>query len=105
MGLYFYDQYSLLHFSVGVVMYFWRFSLWSSFVIHTIFELFENTQFGMNFITYHFTLWPGGKTFADSHLNMLGDTIFFLAGFLSAQFLDEYFNKSFFNSFGLPQSN
>jgi hypothetical protein len=35
MGLLFYDQYSLLHFSVGVVMYFWGFSLWWAFVIHT----------------------------------------------------------------------
>jgi hypothetical protein len=94
MGLHFCDQYSLLHFSVGVVMYFWGFSLWSAFAIHTIFELLENTQLGMKFITDYFTLWPGGKTFADSHLNMFGDTVFFLAGFVSAQLLDEYYNKS-----------
>lgn len=94
MGLHFYDQYSLLHFSVGVLIYFWKFSLWSAFVIHTFFELLENTQLGMKFITDYFTLWPGGKTFADSHLNTLGDTVFFLVGFVSAQFLDEYYNKS-----------
>jgi hypothetical protein len=90
MGLLFYDQYSLLHFSVGVVMYFWGFSLWWAFVIHTFFELFENTQVGVSFITDYFTFWPGGKSFPDSHLNMLGDTVFFIVGFVSALSLDEF---------------
>jgi uncharacterized protein YqgC (DUF456 family) len=89
MGVYFFDQYSILHFSVGVIMYFWGFSLWISFVIHTIFELFENTQFGMNFINNYFTLWPGGKPYADSNMNSFGDTIFFLLGYIISMYLDE----------------
>jgi hypothetical protein len=91
MGLQFNDQYSFLHFSVGVVTYFWGFSFLSAFVIHTLFELFENTQFGISFITNYFYFWPGGKTFADSPINMLGDTLFFLLGFVSAMYLDSLY--------------
>ena len=88
MGTYFMDQYSLLHFAVGIVMYFWGLSLRHAFVLHTIFELSENTELGMRFINSNFSMWPGGKPKADSNLNILGDTVFALIGFWLARYVD-----------------
>ena len=45
MGNKFIDQYSLLHFAVGIVVYFWDISLLSWFVLHTIFELIEKYKY------------------------------------------------------------
>ena len=60
---------------------------------HTIFELGENTDYGMNFINEYFIhpgyfSWPGGKNYADSRLNMVGDTFFFALGWLLSAYLD-----------------
>ena len=38
-------------------------------------------------------MWPGGKPRSDSIINMMGDTIFFIIGFMSAQVLDRYGNN------------
>lgn len=88
MGQYFLDQYSLLHFATGVIFYFWGFSAKSTFIIHTLFELFENTSYGMYFINHYIKFWPGGKPFADSFINSLGDTVFTMVGFYVAQYMD-----------------
>ena len=93
MGLHFADQYSILHFSVGSVAYFWNLSFMSAIFLHTVFELVENTDIGMSLINKYFIhpgyfSWPGGKNYADSKINMLGDTIFFALGWLISAFLD-----------------
>jgi hypothetical protein len=82
MGLYFTDKYSLLHFAVGIVMYYWGFSfLWTA-IIHIIFELFENTKPGMHIINMYIPFWPGGKNSPDSELNSIGDTFYTCIGWL-----------------------
>ena len=43
MGLNFYDQFSLLHASVGVLFFFWGISFKTAFILHIIFEFLENT--------------------------------------------------------------
>jgi len=53
-------------------------------IIHTIFELVENTDWGRNFITTHLTLWPGGKSHADSLVNTVSDTVFVTIGWFMA---------------------
>ena len=50
MGVYFTDKFSLLHFASGVIAYYWGVSFRTWFIVHAIFELIENTQFGMQVI-------------------------------------------------------
>jgi len=91
MGLQFFDQFSVLHLAVGIVVYFWGMSLKTWFVLHTIFEILENTPQGMKFITDNFKLWPGGKSHPDSLLNVVGDTVFAILGWIIAKYLDDYY--------------
>lgn len=93
MGKYMFDQFSLLHFSVGVVVYFWGmdFTLWV--IIHAVFELIENTDSGVKFIDDKLTFWPGGKKSPDLFINMTGDQISAMSGFLFAQMVDRYGKK------------
>lgn len=98
MGKYIFDQYSLLHLCVGVIFYFWNFSLYSSIIIHIIFEVIENTTFGM-FMINKFIIekgwfsYPGEKHYADSVMNIMGDNISFLFGWLLGYITDYYGNK------------
>lgn len=89
MGYRLLDQYTYLHFSVGVVAYFWNIPLFWWFIIHSIFELAENTSFGIYFINHYLTIWPGGKPKHDSYLNILGDTFGTILGWFSAYMLDK----------------
>jgi hypothetical protein len=84
MGLHLVDAYSLLHFAVGVVVRHWGMSLVLWIVIHTMFEVIENTQHGMNFINRYIKMWPGGKPYADSVVNNIGDTVFAVIGWYAA---------------------
>jgi hypothetical protein len=93
MGLLFFDQYSYLHFACGIIAYYWNLSFNNWLVLHTLFELLENTQFGMNFINTKLTFWPGGKPRSDNLINMIGDTVFTLIGWYSAHYLDTVGNK------------
>lgn len=66
MGLLFADQYSILHFSVGSVLYFWNIHFIYAMILHTLFELIENTEIGMRFINKYFIhpgyfSWPGER--------------------------------------------
>jgi len=89
MGLKLIDRFSYLHFSVGVIFYYWDIDLFKSFILHSIFEFIENTNFGMNVINKYITLWPGKKPYADSYINNLGDTIFFILGWISAYIINK----------------
>ncbi len=93
MGTQFADQYTLLHFAVGITAYFWNISLPLFLVIHTAFELIENTSQGMNIINRYFTLWPGGKPNPDTLINQIGDTTGALLGWISAYILDTFGTK------------
>jgi membrane glycosyltransferase len=93
MGFRLFDQYSLLHFSVGVVTYFWGVNWKLFFILHTLFEILENTPMGMKFIN-NFTFWPGGKPKADSLQNIIGDTISAILGWYVAKLLDDYGKKN-----------
>jgi len=98
MGANFADQYSLLHYAVGVIAYFWNIPFILTIIIHTLFEIVENTKFGMGIINRFFVKnkhfsWPGGKNKPDAFINNVGDTIFFAVGWLSAHYLDATGNK------------
>lgn len=82
------DQYSLLHFAVGIVAYFWGISWQLLLLLHILFELVENTREGMYFITTYIPFWPGGKPKADSLVNMISDNTFSLLGWALSRFAD-----------------
>ena len=89
MGTKLFDQYTYLHFASGIVSYFWNISFIIWMVVHTIFEICENTQFGVNFIDKYLFFWPGGKHRADKNINIIGDTIGAIIGWSSAYYLDK----------------
>lgn len=92
MGYNFIDEYSLLHFAVGIVAYYWNISLGNWIITHILFELLENTQQGMYIINYYFHgFWPGGKDHPDSWINSFGDTFFAILGWFLAQQSQKYF--------------
>ena len=90
MGYLLFDQYTYLHFAVGIITYFFDIHLTTLILFHTVFEFSENTQFGMNVINTYMPFWPGGKPKADGFLNMFGDTIGVVLGWITAYLLDYY---------------
>ena len=93
MGYQLFDQYTYLHFAVGIVVYFWNISLLNFLILHTIFEILENTQMGLNIINKYIVFWPGGKEKSDTIINSVGDTFGALLGWLSAYYLDKLGNN------------
>ena len=93
MGTRLLDQYTYLHFAVGIIIYFWNISLFKWFILHTIFEFVENIHIGMNIINKYIVFWPGGKPKSDSIINIIGDTSGAMFGWLSAYYLDQLGNK------------
>lgn len=93
MGKIIFDQFTLLHFSMGVIFYFWGMSLPVWIILHILFEYLENTNYGIHFINTYINWWPGGKIYPDSFINMVGDTIGAILGWLCAYLLDKIGSK------------
>lgn len=89
MGKLLFDQYTLLHFAVGVVAYFWNVGFWMFMILHTIFEIVENTELGMGIINKYITFWPGGKPEPNNIVNRVGDTLGAGLGWFCAWGLDK----------------
>jgi hypothetical protein len=87
MGKYIFDQYSLLHFTSGIVCRYFNFSLTFLFVFHVIFEYIENTKKGMYIINNYLKIWPGGKTSSDTFINSVSDIIISLIGWICMDLL------------------
>ena len=83
MGVYFMDKFSYLHFVSGAVVFYWNISLFHWFLLHTLFEIVENSKLGIYVINTYLKIWPGGKPGADSLINNLGDTVFAMLGWYS----------------------
>ena len=47
----------------------------------------------MNLINNYFKFWPGGKPYADSFINCLGDTVGTIIGWFSAYLIDKLGSK------------
>lgn len=86
----FLDQYSLLHFAVGVLFYFWNISLVISTLAHATFGILGNSESGSSFVRKYIPAWPGGKPRIDNYLNLAGDSVSFMAGWGAAKALDDY---------------
>ena len=87
------DQFTFLHFATGIVAYFWNINLISWFFLHLLFEIIENTTFGINIINNYFFFWPGGKPKADNIINIVGDNVGAIIGWLTAYYLDQIGKK------------
>lgn len=92
MGNNIFDQYTLLHFASGIIMYFWGLSFTNMLLLHTLFEYLENTQTGMALINNTLGgIWPGGKSAPDTFANsIVGDTVGAIIGWILANYLDFY---------------
>lgn len=87
------DQYSLLHFSVGVVAYFWHVPFWLWIILNILFEIFENSSWGMRIIS-HISVFPGGQPRPDTLANSICDIICCLLGWGLGYFID-YLGKKY----------
>ncbi len=88
MSKIFMDKFSILHFATGIVAYFWGMSLAHWFILHAVFEMWEDTDTGVRIINKVFgKIWPGGgKRVPDTFLNSeLGDNFYALLGWIFAQ--------------------
>jgi hypothetical protein len=89
MGKSLLDKYSLLHFASGIVAYFFGLSFYQWFILHMFFELVENSVRGIDTINKYFaSFWPGGKPSADKSINMVGDQISAVTGWLIGYYID-----------------
>lgn len=83
-----------MHFLVGIIAFGWGFDLKKLIIIHTVFEISENTTYGMYIINKFFYIWPGGKKKADTVQNMIGDTIGAILGWVTVYYIDQLGNKN-----------
>ena len=86
MGVFFTDKFSLLHFSTGIIAYYWSVTLFNWFVIHALYEVIENTTWGMKLIN-NITLWPGVKCKSDTIMNQVGDQFYAMLGWILSYFI------------------
>lgn len=93
MGHKLFDQYSLLHFSVGVIGYFFGIDFYLFVLINILFEIVENSSMGVSFINQYLgNIWPGGKNGSDTIINSISDIFFCIIGWLSGYYLDKISN-------------
>lgn len=88
MGKQLIDRYTLLHFASGIIAYYFGLSLVMWLLLHASFEVLENSPDGIYFIDNYLTFWPGGKRSSDTLLNVIGDNLFAILGWLTPYLLD-----------------
>ena len=92
MGKFIFDKYSFLHFAFGMILHAFQISLLETMVLHTMFELSENTVVGMktinNLTIFGRNVWPGGKLYKDYVINNIGDSISAFVGWKFAESID-----------------
>lgn len=86
MGVFFSDRFSLLHFATGIIAYYWSLTFVQWFVIHVVYEVIENTTWGMKLIN-NITIWPGGKSKSDTITNQIGDQFYAMIGWILSYFI------------------
>ena len=82
------DGFSVLHFLSGIFARFLGLDKITWLIIHVVFELAENSPWGMKLINM-MPYWPGGKDHADNWTNMIGDTFYAMLGHYVAYMLGE----------------
>lgn len=90
MGIYFTDKYSLLHFSSGVIAYYWNISFIYWFIFHALYEFIENIPTIVKLID-KIKYWPGGKKTSDLLINNIGDQFYAIIGWIFTHYFLNYF--------------
>lgn len=97
MGTQALDQYSFLHFSTGVIAYFFNVPLWVWFIINIIFEIFENSVFGMRILD-NLSFYPGVESGIplkpEIKINIVCDVLCCILGWCVAYCVD-YLGKKY----------
>ena len=85
MGQYVIDRFSALHLLSGLLVGLTRLmGFWAWFILHGLFEVWENSPKGVASLT-HVRVWPGGKDRPDRLVNSVADQFWSLVGFLLGQ--------------------
>ena len=92
MGKYIFDKDTLIHFSVGMIMYFLGISLHTWIIIHIIFEIFENSTYILYLLNKYLNI---NETSSDMYkkdhiINSIGDIIGAKLGWLFASYIHKY---------------
>lgn len=95
MGTNIFDKYSIFHATVGMLMSLLGLEWYIVLILHTIFEIVENTHTAGKIIRKYLWWWPGGKVKPDSVLNTIGDTISVMLGWLVGYLLSDYPLRSY----------
>ena len=93
MGFYFTDNFSLLHFASGIIANYLGLSLLNWFILHLIYEILQNSYYGIWFINNVIVLWPGGKLNYDSYINIIGDQFYGILGWIFTYYFIYFFYK------------
>jgi len=80
MGIGMFDKYSILHMAFGIVVHFFDVKLINWILLHSVYELTENSAYGTYIINKYFSRWPGGKRYRDCFINVIGDTVSAIVG-------------------------
>ena len=88
MGDLLFDNFSILHFTLGIGIYFLGVHWFIWLILNIIFELSENTNQGMKILD-NIQFWLGGKKKRDNHINSSGDIFSAMAGWFLSYSLDQ----------------
>lgn len=92
MGHQIFDQFSSLHFAMGVIAYFFGLTFWQWFFLHLLFELIQNGSKYYGYINIDVglpILQPPDTTGPDHLINSLGDQTFAMTGWILAYYIDK----------------
>lgn len=88
------DEYSFLHLATGMIFRYFEIRFGVAVAVHVVFEVVENSPMGVRFINeYLKDIWPGGKPRADSVINSIYDTVFFVLGWVLADLVIQQYRK------------
>ncbi len=82
MDQYAFDEYSVVHFAIGVLTYQSGFSFVTLAIVYSIFKIFSNVSLGMYVIDTYITPLLGYKLFPESFKNIGTDLAMCLLGWL-----------------------
>jgi hypothetical protein len=88
-----FSQYSLLHFAMGLIIFFTKVPLLLATLAYTAFLLVHHSEEGSRFMSKFVPMWPGGKR-SEDYLPILGDILAFDAGWLAASAADCWHDTS-----------
>ena len=94
MDQYAFDEYSLVHFSIGVLTYQSGFSFLTLAIVYSIFKIFSNVSLGMYVIDTYVTPLLGYKLYPESFKNIGMDLSACLLGWLTGYLaLNKQYNQ------------